>query len=327
MMTNCAKPEHPVIKEIVRRYRSGSGDIGRASNTTKLGLVVEGGGMRGIYSGAVLVAMEEMGLTDVFDEVYGESAGVINACYFLAGQAKFGISVYLDELRSLRFFNPFRLGAILDIDYAIDVVVKSAKPLRTERVLSSRSNLYVALTNVLTGEPRLVAVKREGIPLLTLLKATGAIAPLYNRSVLIDGVPYVDGGITNPIPVRSAVENGCTHVLVLLTQEPNFVARQYSAFQRFCLRPFLKTWPPAFVDAFYGCQHKRYNESREIVFRENMLSQDVNIAFIGPQATSPFVSRATKARRRLEAAMSDAVYRTRTVFVGLGAPMERTNLQ
>src|ERR1035438_807636 len=158
-----------------------AGESGATSGGAKLGLVVEGGGMRGVYSGGVLVAMEGMGLTGVFDEVYAESAGATNSCYFLAGQAKYGSAIYLDDLTSLRFVNPFRLGRIIDIDFAIDVVVKSVKPLDVARVLASGSGLHIAITSALNGDARLVDAKRDGIPLLTLLKASTAIAPLYNR--------------------------------------------------------------------------------------------------------------------------------------------------
>src|SRR5215471_7011063 len=75
------RPDHPVVKEIERRL--GLLREGRALSglSTKLGLVVEGGGMRGVVSGGSLIAMERVGLSSVFDEVYGESAGAINACY------------------------------------------------------------------------------------------------------------------------------------------------------------------------------------------------------------------------------------------------------
>jgi predicted patatin/cPLA2 family phospholipase len=318
MADNSGGPENAVVKEIVRRCLEGiTDDSHRVNGGAKLGLVVEGGGMRGVYSGGVLVAMEQMGLTSVFDEVYGESAGAINSCYFLAGQAKYGSAIYLDDLTSLRFVNPFRIGKIIDLDYAIDVVVKFVKPLDVGRVLASRSGLHIAITSALTGEARLVDAKREGIPLLTLLKASGAIAPLYNCPVLIDGIPYVDGGITNPIPVRSAIEDGCTHILVLLTRPPDFVSPGYTAVERFCMAPLFRSWTPAFVNVFYEQQHQRYNATRAVAFGKDRGRGGVNIAVIGPDAKSPAVSRATVLRGRLQAAMDDAMRKTRDVFADL----------
>jgi predicted patatin/cPLA2 family phospholipase len=315
MNNNIATPDHAVIREIVRRQVCGlRGNASESNGTVKLGLVVEGGAMRGVYSGGVLVAMEELGLTDVFDEVYCESAGAVNACYFLAGQGAYGIRIYFENLPSLKFVNPFRLGTIIDVDYAIDVIVKAIKPLDTERVLKSPSHLHVAVTHASTGQSRMVDVKQEDVPLLTLLKATGAVVPLYNRAVEIGGQPYVDGGIGNPIPVQAAIEGGCTHVLVLLTRPPAYTCRQYSAFQRLCLAPLLRGWPQAFVESFYERSGTRYNQARDIAFGKTAIKGGIQIAVINPADDSPPLARITVARKKLSAAMRDAVQRTREVF-------------
>jgi predicted patatin/cPLA2 family phospholipase len=311
-----ASPDHPVIREIVRRRVEGA--VGNSpaavSAGVKLGLVVEGGGMRGVYSGGALVGMEELGLSKTFDAVYGESAGAINACYFLAGQGGFGIRIYVDDLTSLKFANPLRLGTMLDVRYAIDVVVKTIKPLQVEKVLASPSDLFMAVTSGVTGESRVVDAKREGIPLLTLLLATGAIVPLYNHAVMIAGHPYVDGGIANPIPIASAIAGGCTHILVLLTRPPEFRSKSYNCLQRFCLSPLFRKWPAAFVDAFYQRQATRYNETRDVAFGRTATKPDIHIAVISPAPDSPPLGRSTVSRKRLLAAKDDAVLRTRSVF-------------
>src|SRR5579884_4151607 len=69
----------------------------------KVGLIVEGGAMRGVISCASLMALEELGLTDVFDEVYGASAGAVNAAYFLAGQAAYATSIYYQKINNTRY--------------------------------------------------------------------------------------------------------------------------------------------------------------------------------------------------------------------------------
>ena len=315
MSNNIASPNHSVIKEIIRRRMSGlRGNSGASDVAAKLGLVVEGGAMRGVYSGGVLVTMEELGLTDVFDKVYCESAGAVNACYFLSGQGACGIRIYLEDLTSLRFINPFRFGTMIDVDYAFDVVVKTIKPLNTERVLKSPSDLYIAITHATTGKSRIVDVKREGVPLLTLLKATGAIVPLYNRAICIDGQPYVDGGIANPVPVRAAIEAGCTHVLVLLTRPAAYTSHNYTPFQRFYLSLLLKNWPAPFVESFYERSSTRYNETRNIAFGKTTVKNGINIAVISPALDSPEIARITIARKKLTAAMNDAIRRTREIF-------------
>jgi predicted patatin/cPLA2 family phospholipase len=253
--------------------------------------------------------MEELGLSGVFDEVYGESAGATNSCYFLSRQASFGIRIYLEDLPSIKFVNPFRLGRMLDLDYAIDTVVSKVKPLHVTEVLASPSNLYIALTNARTGEGRMVDAKREKIPLLTLLKASGALIPLYNHPVIIDGEPYVDGGIANPIPVRTAIENGCTHILVLLTRTSEFVAR-LSLAERMVLAPLCRGWTQEFRKAYFEMHVNRYNQTRALALGRNGVA-GAEIAVISPGAGSPRLERATISRKKLLAAMEDAKFRMR----------------
>ncbi len=77
--------QHPTLRLIASRLRSGT-QPGARHDGARLGLVVEGGGMRGCISGAMLMALHDLGISDVFDVVYGASAGAINATYFLTGQ-------------------------------------------------------------------------------------------------------------------------------------------------------------------------------------------------------------------------------------------------
>jgi len=234
----------------------------------------------------------------------------------LSGQGAFGITIYLEEMTSLRFANPLRLGTILDLEYAIDVVVKSVKPLDCPKVFASRSDLYIPVTDSVTGLARIIDVKRDRIPLLPLLKATAAIIPLYNHAIALDGRTYVDGGISCPVPVQAAIEDGCTHILALLTQRAEYSASAFTSFQRFCLSPVLRKWPAALVESFYARRASRYNTSRDIALGRRIVKNGVSIAVISPVGDSPRLGKATMSKRKLLAAKEDAVTRTRSVFLG-----------
>lgn len=316
MKDNHASSSHPVVQEIVRRQRNsikGNSDT-VAKEGTKLGLVVEGGAMMGIYSGGVLMTLEEMGCSSVFDIVYGESGGAINASYFLSKQGALGIRIYMEDMTSLKFVNPFRLGKILDLDYAIDVVVKSRKPLDPSRVMLSPSDFYVPVTDALTGASRMVDVKRDGIPLLPLLKASAAIVPLYNHAVCLNGRSYVDGGIACPVPVRAAIDDGCTHILVLLTQPEDHRAEPFSGFERLAMLSAMGKWSSALVESVYERRKTRYNASRDIALGRTMVKAGVSIASISPSTNSPRLGKATLSKGRLAAALADSESRTREVF-------------
>lgn len=295
-------------RDILRTH----GDLSRVE--TRLGLVVEGGGMRGVISGGSLIALEQLGLTSAFDEVYGESAGAINAAYFLASQAAFGGRIYVEDLTSVRFISPWRLNKILDMDFVVDHVMTHVKPLNAEAVLRSRSSLFVSVTNALDGTGRIVDVKKEQPPLLPLLKATAAITPLYNKAVLLEGVPYVDGGITDPIPVANAVKAGCTHILVLLTRPYGFRSRASRGIERRLLQILLRHWDPRFRHVFLNVRYRKYNEARAIAFGETAQPSTPEIAVICPDGLGVSVTRTTIRRAVLEDAMGGGIENTLSLF-------------
>ncbi|UCE64428.1 MAG: patatin-like phospholipase family protein, partial [Nitrospirota bacterium] len=92
----------------------------------KIGLVVQGGGMRAVYSMGALAALEEMGFGQCFDHVAGSSAGALNGAYFITGQAGFGVETYVNHLTHRNFVNPFRVKKVMDIDYLVDHIGKKA---------------------------------------------------------------------------------------------------------------------------------------------------------------------------------------------------------
>lgn len=194
----------------------------KAKDQRKIGLVIEGGSMRGVLSGGGAVALAHLGFTELFDEVYATSAGVMNASYLLSLQPELGITVYYESLMDRRFWNPRRFRKMLDVDYVFRDVVTRQKPLDTEAFLRSSSRLLVAVTDVSNGGSFLLDTKATIAPLLEMLRAATAIPILYNRTVNIDGMPCVDGHFAIPFPLKEAIERGCTDILVLLTHPPDY---------------------------------------------------------------------------------------------------------
>src|ERR1043166_4327319 len=109
-----------LLRERARLARQGR----QPEDGRKVGLVVEGGAMRGVISCAALMALEELGLTEAFDEVYGASAGAVNAAYFLAGQAAWATTIYYQKINNTRFIRRFWHRKIVDIDDLFDCIIK-----------------------------------------------------------------------------------------------------------------------------------------------------------------------------------------------------------
>jgi len=208
-----------------------------AKDERKIGLVVEGGAMRGVLSGGGAVALGHLGFHELFDEVYATSAGVMNVCYFLARQGELGIRVYYEDCTDRRFWSPRRFWKMLDVDYLFRDVVMQVKPLDIDAVLRSPSRLLVGVINAREGRGELLDTKAIKSPLVNALKAATAMPILYNRTVEVDGTPYVDGGLAIPFPLKQAIDRGCTDILVLLTRPPSYRSpeptwRQKALFRR-----------------------------------------------------------------------------------------------
>src|SRR5215467_4969780 len=207
-----------LLKERADCWRRGS----PSRDGRKVALIVEGGAMRGVISCAALMGLEDLGMTHIFDEVYGASAGAANAAYFLAGQAAYATTIYYQKINNTRFIRRPWHRKVVDIDDLFDSVIGGDRPLRVDRVLASQSRFFITIADACTGEAFLVEAQSSTTPLLTLLKASAAMPLLYNGLVSIDGRDCFDGGLINPLPVLDAIQSGCTDLLVLATRPATF---------------------------------------------------------------------------------------------------------
>lgn len=184
----------------------------------KLGLVVEGGAMRGVVSASMVCALEDLGFTSLFDDLYATSVGAITGAYFLAGQAQIGTSTFLDDLRDLRFLNPWRIlkGAPpLSLHYAYEELTYRRKPLSYDRVFASPTRLHIIAASVDEQRPHDLGCGSDGAGMRTRFKAASCLPIIAGSPVMVDGRPYIDGGLFDSLPFRAAIEDGCTHLLVL----------------------------------------------------------------------------------------------------------------
>jgi predicted patatin/cPLA2 family phospholipase len=286
---------------------------GAVRDGRKLGLIVEGGAMRGVISCAALMALEELGMTEVFDEVYGGSAGAVNAAYFLAGQAAYATSLYYQKINNTRFLRRFWHRKIVDIDDLFDSIIAGDRPLRIDKVLSSRSQLFVTIADACTGEAFLGHAQSSQTPLLTLLKASTAMPLLYNGLVSIEGRSCFDGALINPLPILEAIESGCTDLLILLTRPasfregmPNRIERQI--FDLRCARGNARL-----MSAFCNT-HIRENAVRDLALGRQAVPDGINIVTLCPEESEPRVERITRDTQVLKSAAISSAKRTLAAF-------------
>jgi len=273
---------HRALENIKKRCQERK--EGKRSNL-KTALVLQGGGMRGIFGAGVCCALEKLGYTTGFDEVYGVSAGALNGAYFLSGQASYGTTIYYQDINNRDFINFFRLKKMVDIDFLMNVIVKK-KPLDIKKLMDSPTCLNIILTSTDTGKAVVFKSKENADCLLKILKATAALPFLYDIPVSIRGLNYLDGGIACPIPITEAIDEGCTDILVVLTRPKNYSpSKSREIIDRHFLESIIRRHGENFFRTYVN-RDKIYREKLAIIKGEKIYKgKRVNILAIFPGST------------------------------------------
>lgn len=193
----------------------------------KVGLVLEGGGMRGIYTVGVLDLLLDYQIQT--DYVIGVSAGACHGVSYVSNQRGRSFKVnteYLDDARYLSFKNYLKTKSIFGMDFIFDEIPNKLDLFDYDQFLSSKSEFVTGVTDVQTGKP--VYFGKEHLNKdTTILRASSSI-PIFAPIVEYQGGKYLDGGTSDPIPVRKAIEDGCDQVIVVLTRDRDYVKKPES---------------------------------------------------------------------------------------------------
>lgn len=248
----------------------------------RTGILVDGGSMRGVYTGGVVTALHQFGMTEVFDYAVGISAGAAGCAYFLAGQAEMGTSIYYEDLIDKRFINLKRVRKILDLDYLFHVI-RSVKPLDLDRVRKSRTHLLIGVTNAETGLCTYLDARDPDLDLMAAFQASAALPIVYNRAIQINGVPYTDGASGCGLPVNYLVnELGCTDSLVIMNQPISEKGGRESLLETVLVTLFSRHFSPALRSAYIG-RNKLYDEGTAFIRTYRAGGSPVNIGVIAPE--------------------------------------------
>lgn len=187
----------------------------------KLGLVLEGGGMRGVYTAGVVDFLLEENF--FVDGIVGVSAGAVQAVNFVSRQEKRGFRVtatYVNDKRYMSLRSLFLTGDLFNTKFCYGRIPDELDPFDYETFRNSQTKCFAAATNVLTGEVSILELKdlRED---MDKLRASGSL-PLVSNLVNIDGIPHLDGGIADSIPFRAMMRMGYGKCIVVLTRAKGY---------------------------------------------------------------------------------------------------------
>lgn len=222
------------------------------------GLIDVGGGMRGTYGAGVLDCFLDYGIE--FDYCIGVSAGSGNLASFLAKQRERGLRFYTVHAADKRFMGLqsfFATKSFFGLDFIYETLTNEIDPIDYDTLLASKSKLNVVATKANDGRPHYFTNKDFQRNNSEVLKASCAI-PIVCSPVEIKGQLYFDGGVSDPIPVKKALDDGCDKLVVILTKPIDFVmGRERTSL----LHPYLLKKYPAIVKAL---DHRRIRYRRAI---------------------------------------------------------------
>lgn len=246
----------------------------------KTGLVLEGGGMRGLFSAGVMDVMLEHGIR--FDGIVGVSAGATFGCNYKSHQLgrvlRYNIR-FKDDPRYMGLRSLLRTGDLVGAEFSYHILPNELDVFDFDTFINDPAEFHVVCTDVETGEPvyhRIDDMDDEG---LDWIRASASM-PLVSRPVSLGGHLLLDGGISDSIPLRYFQGQGFDRNVVILTQPKGFFKRRTKLMPLFHL--FMRRYP-AIVQAM-SRRHLMYNDELSYLDEQERRG---NILLICPQDTLP----------------------------------------
>lgn len=269
----------------------------------KTGLVLEGGALRTIYSSGVCDAFLD-GALPMPDYTVGVSAGMAYGVSYLSRQSRRNLQLlmhYADDPRYMGWRNLIdpRNRSYFGLQFAYETIPNELVPFDYEAFEAYPGQAEAVVTNLLTGQPEYRPVPRRDEKFL-LLQATCAMPVLFRPIRLDGGIPYLDGGCSDAIPWRHALDAGCDRVVVVLTRERSYRKEPEKLMPLF--RQLYRRYP-AFVEDL-RTRAERYNRCREELFA---LEEEGKVLVIAPADTRGF-SRTERDLHKILALWQDGYF-------------------
>lgn len=222
------------------------------------GLILEGGGMKGLYTAGVLDYFIEKNMN--FSSCYGVSAGAIHMCNLISGQKGRGLRTgtrYLNDRNYCGMYSLLKTGDFFGVDFCYRKIPTELDPYDYETFSKYEGKAYAVITNIITGEPEYYQIKDLKKDIIGI-RASSSL-PLLSRNVMIDGKPYLDGGISDSIPIRKSIEDGNKKNVVIMTKADGFIRKPSSKGMNFCIRQKYRKYPAVHENMMK--RHTTYNET------------------------------------------------------------------
>lgn len=251
-------------------------------------IVLEGGATRGVFTSGVLDYLMEQEV--YFSHVIGVSAGACNAVDYVSGQIGRTRDCMIPKDKEYNYYCGFREfikeKSILDMDLVFDKYPNEIYPFDYDTYFASEMTCELVTTNCETGRAEYMTEKSDRQRLMKICRASSSM-PLVSPIVNIDGVPYLDGGLSDSIPVRRALKIGNGKIVLVLTRNPGYRKKPVSRAAANLYKSAYRKYPKLAKASIY--RNVMYNRTMEFIER---LEEEEKIFLIRPMI--PTVSRLEK---------------------------------
>lgn len=221
----------------------------------KIGMVLEGGGMRGLYTAGILDAMLDKNFQ--VNGIIGVSAGALFGVSYVSKQRGRSLRYnqkYASDPRYMSFKSLITTGDFVNKDFAYYELPLKLDIFDEESFSKSKTDFYATVTNVETGKPEYLKIINATIQ-IEELRASSSL-PFCSKIVKINDKLYLDGGISDAIPVNKCLEMGYDKVIVITTRPLNY---RKTKSNQLLPKIFYHRYPN-FVKAI-NTRYQRYNDT------------------------------------------------------------------
>ena len=247
----------------------------------KIGMIDVGGGMRGAFGCGVMDRCLDDGI--MVDYGIGVSAGSANLVTYFAhqkGRCRMFYTDFAFRKEYMSFSNILHGRSYLDLDYIYGTLSNSngEYPLDFARAKAENKEFYIVACNAVTGAPKYFTLA-DGMAAdhYDALKASSCV-PIASKPFVIDGVPYVDGSLADPIPLDKALADGCDKVILILTKPKEHITQStaYRLSEKWLRR---KGYPKA-ADGMHE-KSERYNTALD---KAMQLEKEGKVLIVAPRS-------------------------------------------
>lgn len=237
-------------------------------------IVLEGGGLRGVFTCGVLDAFMERGIQ--FPLTVGVSAGACNGLSYMSGQKGRAKASNIDLMGKYHYVGLKYLltqGCIMDFKLLFEEFPEKIIPYDYEAYFANPNRFVMVTTNCLTGKAEYLEERKDPRRVMEIVRASSSL-PFVTQITYVDSVPMLDGGICDSIPVEYALSQGVKDITVVLTRNRGYrKSEKPNPFLRLFYRKY-----PKLQDAIAN-RNREYNRTMDLI---EHLEEEGKITVIRP---------------------------------------------